>query len=372
VNTERLKSIDIFRGLCMSWMILGHLFDWWIQPDYSWARQIMTIILEPIGASGFLFISGVSITISNRRRLIKAKNSEEYNYKMIRNSYMFRALLIFTIAIIYNSTVAIQLVNPKIIWTWFIILTIAISLFITWPLLQIRIHFRIIVGILIIIVNQFLVSLLLPHEGDSSIYGGFFHVLYNGINQDPILYFFPFFLIGTVVGDLIFNKLLRESVRSRRIINKKQFFIASIVSGIGFIILGVFFEFPQFLLRKSFSWILYSIGFNLCLFSILLLIEEVRILKPKKSYKFLFYYSYYSFTIYLAHNILYFLFLKKLNIFNIWFFIAAAYISMGLTLKVIHKKWGSLASLKLQIGKLSERITDKIEDSKKKIFVNKY
>ena len=67
--TERLKSVDIFRGLCMSWMILGHLFDWWIQPDYSWARMIMTIILEPIGASGFLFISGISITISYRRRL---------------------------------------------------------------------------------------------------------------------------------------------------------------------------------------------------------------------------------------------------------------------------------------------------------------
>jgi len=362
--TERLKSIDIFRGLCMSWMILGHLFDWWIQPDYSWARRIMTIILEPIGASGFLFISGISITISYRRRLIKANNSEEYNYKMIRNSYMLRALFIFAIAIIYNSTVAIQLGNPQMIWTWFIILTIAISLFITWPLLKIRIHFRIILGIFIIIANQFLVSLLLLHEGDSSIGGFFFHILYNGINQDPILYFFPFFLIGTIVGDLIFNKLYRESVKSRRNINKRQLFITTIMCGIALIILGVFFEFPQFLLRKSFSWIIYSLGFDLCLFSILLLIEELRILITKKSYKFLFYYSYYSFTIYLAHNILYFLLLNRLNIFNIWFFIATAYITMGFILKVIYKKWGSLASLKMQIGKLSERITIKIEERK--------
>jgi len=317
--------------------------------------------LEPIGASGFLFISGISITISYRRRLIKAKNSEEYNYKMIRNSYMLRALFIFAIAIIYNSTVAIRLSNPQMIWTWFIILTIAVSLFITWPLLKIRMHFRIILGILIIIANQFLVSLLLPHEGDSSIYGGFFHMLYNGINQDPILYFFPFFLLGTIVGDLIFNKLYRESVKNRRNINKRQIFITTIVCGIVFIIFGVFFEFPQFLLRKSFSWIIYSLGFDLCLFSILLLIEELRILKTKKSYKFLFYYSYYSFTIYLAHNILYFLFLKRLNIFNIWFFIAAAYITMGFILRATYKKWGSLASIKAQVGRLSLILANTIE-----------
>jgi len=317
--------------------------------------------LEPIGASGFLFISGISITISYRRRLIKAKNSEEYNYKMIRNSYMLRALFIFAIAIIYNSTVAIRLSNPQMIWTWFIILTIAVSLFITWPLLKIRMHFRIILGILIIIANQFLVSLLLPHEGDSSIYGGFFHMLYNGINQDPILYFFPFFLLGTIVGDLIFNKLYRESVKNRRNINKRQIFITTIVCGIVFIIFGVFFEFPQFLLRKSFSWIIYSLGFDLCLFSILLLIEELRILKTKKSYKFLFYYSYYSFTIYLAHNILYLLFLKRLNIFNIWFFIAAAYITMGFILRATYKKWGSLASIKAQVGRLSLILANTIE-----------
>jgi len=274
---------------------------------------------------------------------------------------MLRALFIFAIAIIYNSTVAIRLSNPQMIWTWFIILTIAVSLFITWPLLKIRMHFRIILGILIIIANQFLVSLLLPHEGDSSIYGGFFHMLYNGINQDPILYFFPFFLLGTIVGDLIFNKLYRESVKNRRNINKRQIFITTIVCGIVFIIFGVFFEFPQFLLRKSFSWIIYSLGFDLCLFSILLLIEELRILKTKKSYKFLFYYSYYSFTIYLAHNILYFLFLKRLNIFNIWFFIAAAYITMGFILRATYKKWGSLASIKAQVGRLSLILANTIE-----------
>ncbi|KKM96982.1 hypothetical protein LCGC14_1172700 [marine sediment metagenome] len=64
MSGERLKSIDIFRVLCMSWMILGYSFDWWLKLDHSWLRSIMTMIFEPISAAGFLFISGISIALS--------------------------------------------------------------------------------------------------------------------------------------------------------------------------------------------------------------------------------------------------------------------------------------------------------------------
>jgi len=375
VNTDRIKSIDIFRGLCMAWMILGHLFDWWLKPEDRWIRSIMENILEPIGASGFLFISGISIALSYRKRLIKVKASEDYNYRMVRNSYLIRALFIFILAIIYNSTIAIRLNDPSMIWSWFFLLTIAVSLFLAWPLLKIPKVFRILIGILIIIGNQIIVSLLLPHEGNSSIYGFFFLVLYNGFDQDPILYFFPFFLIGTVIGDMIFDTFYMNNEINNRNTYIRQFWIPTIVSGILLVIIGVLFEFPRFLIRKSFSWIIYSLGIDFCLLSILLFFEEFKIIKIKKSYRLLFYYSYYSLTIYLAHNLLYFLFLHQLNIFNIWFFVAAAFISIGVILRVIYKKWGGLASIKTQIGILSMNLTLKIEERIKlkqsKIMVNK-
>ncbi|MFX1410844.1 MAG: acyltransferase family protein [Promethearchaeota archaeon] len=360
--TQRLKSIDIFRGLCMSWMVLTHLIDWWLKSEYNWIHSVTIMILDPIGASGFLFISGVSITLSYRNRLVKVKSSEDYNYRMIRNSYLLRATFILIIALLYNSTVAIRLINPGMIWTWFILLTVAVSLFIMWPLLKTSKLFRILIGIIILILNQVLVSFLLPYEGDLNIYGVLFHILYNNIHQDPIMIFFPFFLFGTVIGDIIFNTLQAKDEYNKRKRFKTKFFIPSIFVGIIIIISGILFQFPKFLTRESFSWIIYSLGINLLLLVILLLFEVFEIVKTKKSYKLLFYYSYYSLTIYLAHNLLYFLFYNQLNVFNIWIFAAMAFIIIGIIFREIYKVWESKASIKVQVGRISLSLTMKIEE----------
>ncbi len=360
MELKRLKSIDIFRGLCMAWMVLNHLFDWWLKSEYIWLKSIMIRILDPIGATGFLFISGISTSLSYRKRLIKAERSETYNYRMIRNSYLFRAFFIFIIALIYNSAVAISLKDPSMVWTWFFLLTVAISLFLAWPLLKTPKFFRILIAIMILIAHLFIVLLLTPYQGDSNIYGLLFHILYNDIHLVPIIIFFPFFLFGTVIGDIIFDTLLMNG--NKRSIIKKKFLAPSMIVGILLIIVGVLYSFPDFLIRESPSWIIYSLGINVLLISILILFEKFEIIETTKSYKFLFYYSYYSLTIYLAHNLLYFLFLHQLNVYNIWFFVVGAFIFIGLILRAIYKIWEDSASIKVQISKLSLGITMKIEE----------
>jgi len=363
MELQRLKSIDIFRGLCMSWMVLTHLIDWWLKNEYSWLHSIMIMILDPIGASGFLFISGVSVSLSVRKRIMRANASEDYNYRMIRNSYLFRALFVFIIAIIYNITIAIRLLDPSMIWAWFILLTAGVSLLLGWPLLKISKFFRIIFGLIIIIINQIIITLLLPFDGDSNIYGLLFHFLYHPINQDPILIFFPFFLFGTVIGDSLFDSFLIDNKNKRESVFKNNFLIPTIIFGIVLIIIGILFRYPKFLIRESFSWIIYSLGINIVLLSILLIFDVFNVIKTKKSYKLLFYYSYYSLTIYLAHNILYFLFLDQLNVFNIWFSVAGAFIFIGVILRGVYKIWGGKASIKVQIGRLSYGIAIRIEEN---------
>lgn len=362
MKVQRLKSIDIFRGLCMAWMVLTHLIDWWLKSEYNWLHIAAIMIIESIGASGFLFISGVSISISYRKRLLKVKSSEDYNYRMVRNSYLLRATFILIIALIYNSTVAIGLLNPAMIWTWFVLLTAAISLFITWPLLRTSKLFRIIVGVLVIILNQVVIFFLLPYKGEYNLYGVLFHILYNSINQDPILIFFPFFLFGTVIGDIIFDTFYLQDENVKREIFKKNLFIPSIIMGFSLIILGILIKFPNFLIRESLSWIIYSLGIELILLSILLFFEIFEVIKTKKSYKLLFYYSYYSLTIYLAHNLLYFLFYNQLNVFNIWIFAAGAFIIIGIILRTVYNIWESKASIKVQVGRLSLGLTERIEE----------
>jgi len=360
----RLKSIDIFRGLCMAWMILNHLIDWWLKSEFDWLYTITIMVIDPIGASGFLFISGVSIALSYRKRLNKVQASKDYNFRMVRNSYLFRAFFIFIIAIIYNIPVAIAFQNFSMLWFWFVLLTAAVSIFLAWPLLKTHKLFRIFIVIATLIIHFNLYSWLLPFQGKSNMFGLLFHILYNGVHQDPILIFFPFFILGTVIGDLISETIYTNKEDHQYTSFKKQFLIPVIIFGIIMIISGVLINNPQFLRRKSLSWIIYSMGIVLILFSIFLTIEIFSRFKTQKSYKLLFYYSYYSLTIYLSHNVLYFLFLDpliKLDFISIWIFSGIAFFSIGFILRGIHHKFGEKASLKVQIGKLSLAVTRKIE-----------
>ena len=354
---QRLKSIDIFRGLCMAWMVLNHIINWWLKSDYNWLYSITIMIIDPIGASGFLFISGVSVTLSYRKRLSKIEESNDLNYRIVRNSYFFRAFFIFIIAIIYNIPVPIVLNDPAMIWIWFVLLTAAISLFIAWPLLKTLKYVRVVFAVGIITLHLFLVSTLLPYQGESNFLGLLFHIFYNGITQDPILIFFPFFLIGTVIGEII-----HESINVKNSQDLKRVLIFLLIIGVFLIISGVTLDYPTFLRRRRLSWIIYSFGIDIVLLSILLLIERSNLMTTKKSYKFIFYYSYYSLSIYLAHNVLYFLFLNQLDLISIWFAAGGAFISIGLVFRAIYKKLERKASLKAQISILSNRISMKVEE----------
>ena len=216
MEVKRIKSIDIFRGLCMAGMVLNHLVAWWLKSDFSWLQNVFIMILDPIGASGFLFISGVSITISYRRRLNKTTNSDGSNERIAKNSYFFRGFFIFLIAIIYNIPTAIFLVNLSYLWTWYVLLTSAVSIFIVWPLLYTSKTFRILFGIFIIIINQILMIVLTPYQGELNIFGVLYHIFYNDISQDPILSFFPFFLFGTIFGDILFESYLNNNLTNRK------------------------------------------------------------------------------------------------------------------------------------------------------------
>jgi hypothetical protein len=345
----------------MAWMVLAHLIDWWLKTEYTWLHTITIMIIDPIGASGVLFISGVSIAISHRSNLNRVKESEDYSYRMVRNSYLFRASFIFIIAIIYNIPVAIVLKDPSMIWTWFVLLTVAVSIFLAWPLLKTHKLFRIFIAITILAIHFIIISWLLPFQGESNILGLLFHILYNIIFQDPILIFFPFFIIGTVIGDLIYETIYKNKEDHQNSSFKNRMLIPTIIIGFVLIITGIFINFPDFLYRERLSWVIYSIGIDLFFLSILLAIEKFSTFKTIRSFKLLFYYSYYSLTIYLTHNLLYFLFLNQLDLVSIWLFAALSFISIGFIFRGIYKKFKEKASLKVQIGRISQIVTRKIE-----------
>jgi len=333
----------------MSWMFLGHLIEWWIKPEYIWLRTFTFFIFDPIGASGFLFISGVSITLSYRNRLSRVEEVKDLSYSRIKMSYYLRAFFLLAIAIIYNIAIAFTINQLSWIWTWFILMTAAFSLLIVWPLF-----------------NQYLYLLLSPYQNQLNLQGIFYHIFYNDYSQDPLLNFFSFFLFGTVVGDILNNLNNNKNPELKRKQLKKKMIIPTSLISLGLISLGVLFNFPSFLSRSSLSWLFYALGIDLVVLMILIILEEYKIFSTKKSYRVFFYFSYYSFTVYLGHNFLYFIFYQKLDLVTIWIAVVLTFIVFSLFLRQIYKKWGWKASLKALLGKTSFKLAYKIEEKKRR------
>ncbi|MHA2399903.1 MAG: heparan-alpha-glucosaminide N-acetyltransferase domain-containing protein [Promethearchaeota archaeon] len=365
---KRLKSVDSIRGLCIFIMVVSHLLNWWVISNDYWMYQIFSAIFDDIAAAGFLFIAGVSTMISFRNRIEKSENSEDYTYRMLKVEYNMRALFILIAALVYNVVFAIMTLNPLTIWTWFVPLTIAISLFLAYPLLKTSIYFKILFGVMIWITNYFLSPFLLNFKGQANVYGVLFYILYNSLEVHPILYYFSFFLLGTAVGDLIFEINLNNK---QKLSLKNKFLIPSSILGIILIVSGIFWQYPSFLIHATVSATIYSLGIVLLLFSVLLTMEEYKVIKLNQKYRFFFYYSYYSYTIYLTHNLLYFIFLGKLTLFSIWAGIVGTTLLLTLLIFGVFKKYGAKLSLKVQIGRLSLEIARIIEERNWEKFKNK-
>jgi len=371
---KRIKSIDIIRGLAIVCMFLYHIQIWWINDIELPFIHVLYSTYAILGTTGFLFISGVSTSISHSKRLQKI--DEEFTKRIIKREYFIRAFFILIIALLFNVFVAFTFGEITDIWKWFILLTISFSLFLAWPLLEVSKTIRILVAILFFIANQFLVIFLANFQGQLNFFGVINYIVYNTLDQDPVMSYFSFFIIGTIIGDLIFETYQKKDDLSRKKHVKKKILIPCVIIGSMMILIGIFVQFPEslkvekasfestidfpnFLSRGTISWMIYAIGLELILISVLFSIEEFEIIKTKKSHKFLFFFSYYSFTTYISHNLLYFLFPGLLNIYNVFFITIITLILFGLMLKILYKKLGPNISLKANIGRLSSYLSKK-------------
>ena len=362
---KRIKSIDTFRGCCIFMMVLGHMLSWWIKPEDRWLTSMLHSIFGDIVGTGFLFISGLSTVLFFKSRLIKAEASDDISIEQLNNEYLFRALLLLFVALLYTSATAVGTLNPLNIWKWYIPLTIAISLLLAFFLLKTSKSFRILVAVIIWIAHYYVLSILLPYQGTVNILGLLFHILYNSMGLHPILYYFSFFLIGTVVGDVMFEIYLKDNLKERRLALKNKFLLPSLIMGPILILIAVLFLFPRFLTHATFPSTVFSLGVLLTSFSVLLIIEEFEVIKVEKRYRFFFFYSFYSFTIYFSHNIIYFIFLDRLNAFNFWIAVVGTFILLTLLIRILYKKYGAKISLKAQIGRIAIILVRKVEEKKR-------
>ncbi|MFX0031963.1 MAG: acyltransferase family protein [Promethearchaeota archaeon] len=361
---KRFKSIDFLRGIHVFLMIVLHYCEWWLVADARELKELMFHIFEPIGATGFLFISGVSASLSYKSRKSKFKTLDSLNWLKVKKIHFLRAFLLLLIALIYNLILSFRFGDLSDVWSWNVLQTIAVSLIVVWPLLKQSRVVRIIIGVFFLLINQLLLILLSPFENQLNFFGIVFHILYNPLQQFTILSFLPFFIFGTVIGDYIFEISALKDEKDTKYAIKNLFLKKILILGSVLIVIGVLYQFPYFVVRNTFPSFIYSIGVILVLFSLLISIEEFKLIKVKKNYDFFFFYSYYSFTVYLGHNILFFLFFEQLDAISFWIPIILTMTIITILLRIMYKKLGPKASLKTGITALSYVLVTKLNKKK--------
>jgi hypothetical protein len=357
---QRIKSVDVIRGFSIWIMVYGHMLQFWIRPEDFWLKFWLYAFLAPIGATGFLFISGVSATLAYKNNL----QTQKMKMNTMRNVYLLRAIFILIIALLFNFSVAMVFGGGNFtdIWSWNALQTIAISLLLAWPLLKTSKMVRLSVATSAIIFNQLLLITLTPYNGQFNVLGVAYHMLFNPIDTYVFLNYYGIVLIGSVMGDYIYNLKNGDEQHKKEFLFKNKAIIYFLLIGLSITIFGIIFFYPNFITFNSISSVLYALGFIIAFLAILIIIEILQLIKTKKSYRFLYFYSYYSFTLFLGHNVLLILFIDQLNAyFTIWIVVAVFNVILALTLKLMHDKLGIRASVKAGISILSGLIAMKIE-----------
>jgi len=361
---RRIKSIDTFRGGSIIVMIFGHFILFWLRPEDAWLQFWLWAIFKPLGASGFLFVSGISASLSFRNYQNTAKNSDTVSMTTVRNVYILRAIFILIIAFVFNAINA--LIFGGSIWEWNALQTIGFSLLLAWPFLKTSKLFRILLGIAMIIGNLLILDLISSFKGEASLYGLLYHLLFFPLDQYIIMNFFGIFIIGSAIGEFIYKINIIEDQSKWKYQFKNKLLIPTLLIGIFLVVLGVFFQFPNFLIFNSIASIMFALGLILTILSILMLIEVLEKVKTTKSYTYFFYYSYYSFTLFLVHNPLALLFLQQFNYITIWLVIVVGLVIFGFILRLTYKKIGKYASVKAVLSIISYFIATRLIENRSK------
>jgi hypothetical protein len=331
-------------------------------------------------AEGFIFISGLSITLSYRTKLYSLKNNFKFKgsskHQQLCLKYFLQSFFIFLIGFFYyNFRAYLSRGYVGNLWSWNIFWTLSFSISFILLIIKYSKKTKILISSLFLLTYGLFFTLIpsdiLTSPGDQILIKKFsdifFYIFYNGFSFTPLLGFFPFFLLGNVLGEIIYEKTINEETK----ISNKNFFrsilIPLILMGVVIVIISLFITPLIGFVKNSFNWLFYSLGSNLILFLLLLYIEKKEVIKIERNFKFFFYFSYYSLTIFIIHEFLFPFLFQKFTVAQGFFISLIIILGFYIFLLIIYKKLGKYFSLKWGVSELATRLTDTILTKHNKI-----
>ena len=154
VQSRRIDSLDVTRGVAMMFIILLHFCLAWLDNNVVFLAAAGQIFLEFLGPAMFIILSTISVVFTVRRKEGKLPG------KVIRNGMFMRGLFIIIFGFIYN------LFSLKI-WGWNILMFIGFGQIFTYYALKLDKIPRMIIGLLILFSSEIIRDFLWIAQNDN-------------------------------------------------------------------------------------------------------------------------------------------------------------------------------------------------------------
>lgn len=330
---NRVVAIDVLKGMAISIVILIHFAAHILMDQWTWLYNMIYLFGDVFGPALFVFLSSVSVTIS-----IKKKRNE-YNEKDIRNAILRRSFMLIFLSFIVNLVMGFNRFGFLAFWRWQIIQFIGFSQIITYYILKLQGHQRVILAFIIAyatpIVFNYITSLMFANGINYKTIGFedlsnpivlLYYFLFQHYWAVPIMPWIYIVMVGSVVGENLVSTLNTRQQGDRKvyyrffrnvIVDGTLIFIAGIITGLNLrnedfglnIWQGIqsgtdlFPEgIPEFLVHSSVPNIMYSMGVALIFTAIVFYVCEIKGFKGKLVQFFAFF-GRFSLTIFVLHPV---------------------------------------------------------------------
>jgi hypothetical protein len=235
-SPRRIQSIDFLKGFAIIFVILAHTAQFWLDSSSLWLYGFLYALLDILGPSLFVFLSALSVIFSIKRK------EGIVHPKIIRNRIFTRGIIMIVIGMLTNL---VGIENERVVFVvfgWNIITFIGFTQIFSFYILKLKVKWRILIGLVIIIFSPSLRAFL--YEGKEA--GNFILALLHYIvtSQTPHLTLLPWIsicFISTIFGEYIFDAMNKGT--NDAYIGLFRIFL---VWGIIFIIIGIFAPLPSF------------------------------------------------------------------------------------------------------------------------------
>jgi acyltransferase-like protein len=381
VANSRIHSIDIHRGLSIILMLIAHVGRYWLQSSSLWLLYAYFLIANIFGTPGFTFVAGLGFGFSWKAAELK-KVPEQ---KIWLNSFS-RTLSMFVFAIGYNIfSMFIRGDNWTGLWYWNILFTVAMSRLLGTLTMKFSRKIRGAIALAIIGLTPLIFNYLEAQSPLSSTASVVFYILFNPAYAFSIMFFFPFFIIGSLIGEDIkaiehFQQNSDQSLLLSQ--NSKKLVQKWILFGIGLLSLGLVLGYqgstydfgwfmikglninpnwdiqtiPFFLVANSYANCFFCAGCNIVLIlSLFYLVDIAK--KTKKNWK-LAYFGRYSLTIYFFHYLLLIIpyFTAALDHKTVWLPLIGFLLILWLFVYILDKKWKGKVSVERAVIYLADKL----------------